>query len=737
MSNKPTLETARDIEGSIDLRDYWHTILRNRWQIIGFTLSLTVLAAIFIFSLHPIYQGETVLLIESDEAKVVSIDEVYDLGTGRNEYYLTQFEILKSRELAETVVLALDLAEHPTFQLEQKQSLFGFMDTFLPSKPLSEDQKLKKVVEEFRDNLYIQPIRNTQLVKVIFESEDPELAAEVANNLSRIYIENNLEARLQMTQQAASWLTERISGLKTKLEESERALQEYKEQEDLVEIEGVRTLVAKELSDITGKLVEARNQRTQAENIVAQIDTLKDQSIETLSGIPAVLEHSLVQRFKEQEALAEQKLSELSKRYGYKHPKIIAAKSDLEATTRNVSKQIKKVVEGIRKEFEVAKATEKSLNRELETVKTKLQEINRKEYRLNELAREAMVNRQLYETFFSRIKETSEAGELQTAHARIVDKAIVPVLPIKPKKVVLIAFVFLVTLFLGTVLVFIREALDRTIKERDDITNKIGEQLLGILPLLKNVQKKVKEERRAVSTIFSNDSKSTFSESIRTIRTGVVLSGLDSPHKILVVTSSVPGEGKTTVSSNLAEAFGQMGRTLLIDADMRRPSVANNFGIPFSAPGLSNLVAGTSDQSACVHPIDELGIDVIPAGVIPPNPLELLSSKKFASVLAGLEKDYDRIIIDTAPAEVVSDALVLSTFANAVIYVVRADSTPINVVKSGVSRLRSVNAPITGIVLNQVDVDKKSAKGYYGNYYGGYYDYYGYSSEEMEKQAKT
>ncbi|MCB1616533.1 MAG: polysaccharide biosynthesis tyrosine autokinase, partial [Pseudomonadales bacterium] len=610
MNNKQALETVRDIEGSIDLRDYWNTIIRNRWQIIGFTVSLTILAAIFIFSLPPIYQGEAVVLIESDEAKVISIDEVYDLGTGRNEYYLTQFEILKSRELAETVVLALDLENHPAFQKKPAANRVPFLSFFISPKQVTEEEKLKNVVDEFRDNLFIQPVRNTQLVKVIFESEDPKLAAEVANSLARIYIENNLEARLQMTQQAASWLSERISGLKTKLDESERALQDYKEKEGLVEVEGVRTLVAKELSEITAKLVEARNQRTQAENIVAQIDTLKDQSIETLSGIPAVLEHSLVQRFKEQEALAEQKLSELSKRYGYKHPKIIAAKSDLAATTKNVEKQIKKVVEGIRKEYEVAKATERSLTRELENVKEKLQDINRKEYRLNELSREAMVNRQLYESFFSRIKETSEAGELQTAHARIVDKAIVPVQPIKPKKVLLIAFVFVATLFIGTFLVFIRDALDRTVKSKEDVTEKIGEQLLGVLPLLKQSQKKTKDDRRAISTTFSKDTKSTFSESIRTIRTGVVLSGLDNPHKILVVTSSVPGEGKTTVSSNLSEAFGQMGRALLIDADMRRPSVASNFGIAFSAPGLSNLVAGTSEPSECIHSIEELGIDV-------------------------------------------------------------------------------------------------------------------------------
>jgi capsular exopolysaccharide synthesis family protein len=511
------------------------------------------------------------------------------------------------------------------------------------------------------------------------------------------------------------------------MEQSEEALQAYRDKEDLVDISGIKTIALRELNEITENLGLARRQRTNAENIVTQVNKLNNRNIEALSAIPAVLEHSLVQRFKEAEGRAEQQLQELSKRYGPLHPKIIAARSDLKVAKENTAKQIRKVIEGIQKEYEVTKATEASLEQELVELKKEVQIINRKEYRLNELTREVQVNRQLYDTFFNRIKETSETGDMLQAHARVVDKAIVPIHPIKPQKTILSIASLIISGIVAIMLVFIREALDRTVKSREDVLVKLGTQLLGVLPLLA----KDSYTESDIALIYINKSSNKFSESIRTIRTGVVLSGLDNPHKIMLVTSSVPGEGKTTTSANLAAAFGQMGRVLLIDADMRRPSISKVFGISNSKPGLSNLVAETAEPKDCIYRLAEVGIDVIPAGVVPPNPLELLSSKRFASVLSGLEKHYDRIIIDTAPTEVVSDALILSTYADAVIYVVKADATNIKVVKSGLSRMLDSGAPITGVVLNQVDLERR--QNYYGYgydyYYGGYYDYYGYSSK--------
>lgn len=710
-------DTRVDVE--INLRDYWMLIRRHQFRIIGFAAVLTILSALVIFSLPAIYEAETTILIESKDAKVVSIEEVYDIGSAKTEYYLTQFEVLKSQQLAEKVIEKLGLTKNPIVNPPQGDGALLNLP-FLQEEPKTEAAILESTKAWYADNLEVNPIKNTQLVKVSFNSTDPELSAKIINTMAVAYIENDLEARLDMTRQAATWLNGRMAGLRENLDRSEQELQAYREQQNLVEVEGVKTLAGKELNEVTTKLVEARRKRSETENIVNQIRGAD------ASSLPAVLEHSLVQRLKEQEAVAEQKLSELSKRYGPKHPKIVAARSDLSAARGNTGQQIDRVIEGVRKEYEVAKANEESLTKSLENLKADMQVINRKEYKLSELERAVEVNRQLYDTFFSRIKETSETGDLQSAHARVIDKAIVPSEPVKPKRLLLLALAAVLSLLIGVVLAFFKEMLDDTIKNPDDVRSRLGEQLLGLLPLMKD-----RRETTDAAVTFSKDSRGNFSESIRTIRTGVVLSGIDNPHKVLVVTSSVPGEGKTVISANLAIAFGQMGKVLLIDADMRRPSVAKSFGLPLSAPGLSNLVAETAEARQCIHRVESLGIDVIPAGLVPPNPLELLSSKRFAAVLASLEKHYDRIIIDSAPCEVVSDALVLSTFANALIYVVRSDSTSSKAIKSGIGRLRQAGAPLTGIVLNQVDIEKGSRYG--GYYYGGYYDQYGYTTPSKSK----
>lgn len=705
-----------DIE--INILDYWLVIRRNRLHILGFCIVFTVLAALIIFILPSIYQSESTILIESKDAKVVSIEEIYDIGSAKSEYYNTQFEVLKSQQLAEKVIEKLKLVKNPLVNKPEDEDALWHLGLF-KQEIKTDAAVLEKTKDWFSRNLEVKPIRNTQLVKISFDSHDPELSAAIIDTLGIVFIENDLEARLQMTQTAVTWLNGRMGGLRENLDASERALQAYREDEKLVEVEGVKTLATKELNELTTKLVEARRKKSETENIMNQVHG------SDVNSLPAVLQHSLVQRLKEQEAISEQKLSELSKRYGPKHPKIIAAKSDLSAARGNTGQQISSVIEGVKREYEIAAATEKSLTEALDKMKNDMQGINRKEYKLNELERSVQVNRQLYDTFFSRIKETAETGDLQTAHARVIDKAIVSTEPVKPKRMLLLVLSMIVGLFIGIILAFVKEMLDDTIKNPEDVQNRTGEQLLGILPLMKD-----RCDSTQAAITFSKDTKCTFSESIRTIRTGVVLSGIDSPHKVLVVTSSVPGEGKTVISANLAIAFGQMNKVLLIDADMRRPSVAKSFGLSLSLPGLSNLIAETAEAKSCIHRIEGLGIDVIPAGLVPPNPLELLSSKRFAAVLASLEKHYDRIIIDSAPCEVVSDALVLSTYANALIYVVRSDSTHSKAVKSGIGRLRQAGAPITGIVLNQVDIDKGSRYG--GYYYGGYYDQYGYSSPQSK-----
>ncbi len=708
--------------------EYWRVALRkHRWSIAVLAVLIGLLAALVVFAIRPVYRATTTLLIESSKAKVVSIEEVYNAGGGANrEFYLTQSEILKSRELAGRVIQRLKLLTHPEFDPRQASDAFPMsLLTLLPAAwrqpdgALSDDEVLKGAVAAFGKRLIVQPVPNSQLVLITFDSHDKALSARIPNTLADVYIESDLDARLQMTQKAGTWLTTQLGGLREKLELSERALQQYREREKIIESKGLaQSGSSKQLEDLTSALVVARQRRAEAESSYNQIAAAtRGQAAGGLESIPAVLRHPLVQRLKEHEAETEKKLSELSLRFGREHPRMIAGDAELKVARENTRKQVDSVVAGITREYEVARANEQAIERALGQVKGDIQSLNRKEFQLGVLEREVAANKQLYDLFMSRFKETNVAGELQTTIARVVDAAVASSIPHSPKKLQIVGFSVVLGLLLGVLMAFFLEYLDNTLKTSEDVEPKVGLPALGILERLRKGQGKHME------LAFLEDPHSTFSEAVRTIRTAVMLSGLDAPHKVLLVTSSVSAEGKTTVAANLALAIGQMKKVLLIDADMRQPRIGDIFGHG-SRAGLSNLVAGTAKASDCVHSVDGSRLHVMPSGVIPPNPQELLSSKRFDEVIAKLGENFDVIVIDSPPVHLVSDALILAGHASAVIYIAKADATPFQIARDGIRRLRNVNAPLLGVVLNQVDL--KRAERYYG--YGGYGGGKGYPS---------
>lgn len=727
MSNQAESQKADTLEDDeIDLLKYWQVINHHKWGILGLSFVIVLITALVVFSMQPIYRATATLLIESQEANVVSIEEVYGLDTRNAGYYATQFEILKSRELSEKVIRQLNLISHPEFDPEQQPSRFNFdWRSWLPiaqkeKKPLSEEDRWFALVNAFQSRLTISPVRKTQLVNINFEAYDPRLAAQVANKLAEVYIENHLEARLEMTETATVWLTRQLDSLKIKVNEAERRLQDFREKEDLINLEGVRTLSTKEMQEIISSLVKVRKERAEAENLYSQVNVIKRNPNKSYESIPAILNHKLVQDLKAAEAKAERKIAEYKKRYGPKHPKMIAAKTELNAVRENLKKQIDSIVAGIENDYNIAVKNENTLTLAMAKTKKEIQKINRKEFQLRELEREVETTRKLYDTFFTRFQEASATSDLQTVNARIMDKAVMPRVPAKPKKKLILILAFIVSLMLGVFLAFLLEFLDNTIKGTHDVAEKLGTPIIGVVPLAKVSR----QEKLDPLKIFSTNDFLGISESIRSIRTGLILSGLDNPHKVTLVTSSVPGEGKTTLASSLAISLGQLGSVLLIDADMRLPSIAKTFSIPGKSPGLSNLVAGTESPEKCIHTIDSAGIDVLPCGVLPPNPLELLSSHRFSALIDFLCDRYDRIIIDSAPVQAASDALVISTVTNSVIYVIKVNSTPINLIKGCMERLTHAKAPLVGVVLSQLDSTKSPSYGhhdYYGTeYYGGY-----------------
>ena len=725
---------------AIDLLHYWHVLRRQIFKIIALSAVATVVAVLVVMTMTPVYKATSTLLIESEDAKILSIEEVYGISGQNSEYLQTQFEILKSRELAKRVALELNLIDNQEFNpyhpANKKTVSLGVLKEELwgPSEPPTPEAIEHATIDSFWGAVSVSPIRKTQLVNVSVESQSAELAALAANSMSRAYVESQMEAKVGMTQQAASWLSERLGGLKQKLDDSELRLQKYRDENNLIDVEGVDTLVAKELDEITKRLVEAKARRLEAESVYQQLKSVGEYSYENLSSLPLILSNNFVSRLRENETKAELKVSELSKRYGPLHPKMVAARSDLDAAKESVLAQMKRIANGIEKDYTSARIKERSLQQAMNDKVEDVRDINKVEFKLNEYSREVRANRELYETFFNRIRETTETGDLQTANARITDPAVVPKIPVKPKKSLIVVLVALVSGMFGVGLAFMLDALDATVKNPEDVDRKLGVSLLGMLPLLKNDE--LQEDR--LVRAFAEGSSHGFSESVRTMRTSVTLASLESPVQIVLLTSSVPGEGKTTTSANLAEAFGQMEeKTLLIDADMRRPTMAKKLGLPGGSRGLSNAVAYPETLDECIHHLEELNIDVIPSGPIPPNPLELLGSKNFRAILDTLRGRYQRIVIDSAPMKMVSDALYLSTLVDGVVYIVKADSTRDKLVKDSLIKLDDSNARVLGVALNQLNIDKESKYGYGYGYYAGYYDAYGYTSSEKEYDDKV
>ncbi|PIV15374.1 MAG: hypothetical protein COS43_02695 [Gallionellales bacterium CG03_land_8_20_14_0_80_55_15] len=389
--------------------------------------------------------------------------------------------------------------------------------------------------------------------------------------------------------------------------------------------------------------------------------------------------------------------------------------------------QVADVVSGFEREYEMARANESALAGSVAEAKQSIQGSNRKEYELSALERDVKTNQELYDVFMGELKGTAAVSGMQTVVARVVDPAIVNDTPIKPRKFLVVSTAFVLSLLLAIAIAFLMEYLDNSVRSAEDAERKLGLPLLAAVPMV--------ELAGGISAglLYRDAPKSLFAEAIKTIRTGIVLSGIDHPKKTLVVTSSVPGEGKSTVAIDLALAHAQTKRVLLIDADMRRPSIAKVLGLNNTHPGLSMLVLGMEKLENCVYKIEGSTLDVLTAGSIPPNPLELLLSEKFKALLVELGEKYDTIIIDSPPVQLVSDAVVLASMATGVIFVLKADATPFQLARRAIFTLQRGGAVMFGVVLNKANFRNEEYYGGYGKY--NYHSYYGADEDKSASKA--
>ena len=714
----------------IDLGHYLGIIKRYSLRILLLAIAFTVLVAILVMKMTPLYTSSTTLLIEAEKANVVSIEEVYGIDTKSKDYMATQFEVLKSRQIAEKTVESLSLYDNADFMPEENETSFvsdlAEMFPFLPQKEkveLTEEQKVVKLKRKATHLLMsatdVSLLKGTQLVRISVTTEKPTLSALIANTIAEVYIENYLQAKLDMTAKATSFLTDSIDGLKTKLDVAERNLVRFYETNQVVNIDGVVGLASDELERLNIQLSEAEVELKLNSVIFNQIKDSK--AIEDVARIPEVLNHPAVRDVRRDEGKALTRVSELSKVYGPKHPKMIAANAELTAIRDTLDTQITDLISSITTQYESSKQKVAQLQKEVETSKAAFRSLAELDNKRKALEREVDINQQLYDSFFTRLKETDELGGLESANARVLDTALPSYTPSKPNKKLFIAAAFVLSLSFGIALAIVMETLNSGIRSVEDVEKKLGQRMLGLIPWLAHKKK----TDLPVRTFFDGK-KHQFAEAVRTLRTSLSLLNIEKENQAILVTSSVPKEGKTTVSINLAFALGQLDKTILIDADLRRPSIGKQFNIPSYQPGVANLVLKSHSFEECLVRDEESNIDILSAGAIPSNPQELLADKGFEELITKLKSEYKYVVVDTAPTQAVSDSMIVANSCDSVIYVVRADSTSDKVINNGLSRFLQVGHRLDGVVLNQVNLRKSDV----AQRYAGFYDQYGYTSQK-------
>lgn len=448
-------EKLNNNDDVIELGINFNVIKQAKWRILSFAIVITLLAIMITLTLIPKYKASATLLIEAEQAKAVSFEEIYGLDSNQKEYYLTQFEVIKSDSIAREVITKLDLQSHTDFI--PKPSIFNEVNIlikellpFLNKKEVAAlsyedqvEQQMQDLLSIFNKALIVSPIRKTQLVRVSFESSDSKLAALVANTVGEVYIDSQMRAKMGITQQATSWLNTRLSQLRIQLDDSEVRLQAYREAQQLVDIEGIAGLVTQELEQMSQQLVDARAARNNLKSINRVIKEYGNNNIEFLGSMPEITSHKVVQDVKRELVLVERKVSDLGEVYGNKHPKMISAKAELATVKANLNKQIKGLVTGIEKELNRTTRTVNTLEADLKKIRDDYQYITRKETQYNQLKREVETNRNIFNTFLSRSKETEVTSDLTSAAARFTDRAYTPKYPSKPNKKLIVIITFI------------------------------------------------------------------------------------------------------------------------------------------------------------------------------------------------------------------------------------------------------------------------------------------------------
>lgn len=722
------------------LLSYWRILKKRKWTIVGTFAIVFVLAVFATLRMTRLYEAVSRIAVYPENANILGLKDLEN-GTGGEDWDYnvaleTQLSILRSDALALKVIEALHLDSNPRFMgykivAEQPSGSIGSADL----QP--DSHQLATMLSLFRSGLSVQVVPRTRVIEIGYIHPDPQLASQIANTLVKTFVEENFRTKYESTSQTADWLSRELSDLQLKMQVSEEKLVRYEKEKGILGIDEKQNVVTAKLDELNKELTEAETDRMQKEanyNLAQSGDP---------SAFAKLTADNLLEKLRGQQAELETQYAQLTSQFGSSYPQVTQLKNQLNQVHGAIADEQKDLLSKVRDEYLAAVQRENLLTAAFDVQKQEANRLSESGIEYTSLKRDAETNRQLYESLLQRLKEASVTAGLRSSNIRVVDVARVPIEPAKPNVPRNIALGFLLGLVAGVGLAFLQENMDTTVGNVEELSTITALPVLGTIPLqiAENGRRRLPSNSSVVSQVADTGPvthlrpQSEMAESYRALRTSILLSSFGAPPKVVLVTSALPQDGKTTVSMNSAVVLAQKGsRVLLVDADLRRPGISKALGMKASG-GLSTILSGVDNVENVLVPFADLpNLQVIPAGPIPPNPVELLGSSVMKDLIARWRDEFDHIIFDTPPCLSVTDSVVLSVVADRVILVARSGRTPKAAVRRAAEVLLQVNASIMGIVLNAFNVHSAEGKYYYyygSKYAGGYYQ----QDEEKNQDA--
>lgn len=713
---------ALDDEDVIDLREYWRMLVRRRWTIISVAGIAVVAALIATFLTTPVYRASVLLQIERESSKVVEYETVMPENTGDNkDFYQTQYELLHSRSLARRVVDQLGLRSSDTFapvpdtsfldQLRADVTRWFTMpargDQSGQGEPLAPD-----IETAFLRNLTVEPVKNSRLVTVHFNSPVPAEAATIANAVAENFVNTSLERRYEAASYAKKFLTERIELARANLDDSERRLIAYAREREIVNLDDKLGILMARLKDLSAKEVAVEAERIAAE-AVYQVE-VKEGGARTSGALKSTVIDKLKDRLTELTAQYQEQLKVFKPAY----PKMQRLQQQINEVQRNLDQELKTIGSGTRVVYEAKGREEAKLLASINAVKAEILNLQDRSTDYQTLKRDVDTNRQLFDGLLQRMKEIGVVAGIGTNNISVIDPAEVPRSPFKPslKKNLLIALAL--GLFGGIALAFLFETLDDTIKSSEELERRLDAPILGMVPWVTTNRDR---QAKPIGMLVYDDPKSELAEAYRSLRTALIFATAAGAPRVLHFASPSAGEGKSTSASSTAITFAQSGsKVLLIDCDLRNPSQHKTFDLP-NTRGLTSYLIGAADAAEIAVATEVSGLFVIPSGPLPPNPVELLSTARMPELVESARTRFDFVILDGPAILGLADALILANLARATVLVVESASTRIGALDGAAKRLRLANANILGAAL----VKHRISAGGYGYDYHYTYSYGG------------